>query len=242
MSETTTEQPGFEPVENTPADEPELPLEPEQTEQPAEQPDEKVEPEETPEDADKRMARMAHEMREAKRQARQYRAELQELRGERPPAEPDADLDRRVAEKAEQLTRQKAFVEMCNTIYESGAKEFGKAAWDGEIKELSDITGSYIPPVIIEAAQDAGNPHQILHYLAENPDVYETILNQPIHKTAVQIAKIGAKLNNSKQVSKAPAPISPVAGPGRSSGNLDSMPLDQYMREMNKRDLQRRGY
>jgi hypothetical protein len=248
MSETTTEQQPFDPIENTPEVEPTVQTEPSEPLEEATEPVEKAAEEtdesetEPAEDADKRMARMAHEMREAKKQARQLKAELQQLRGERPPAEPDAELDRKVQERAEQLSRQKVFVDTCNDIYAKGAAEYGKAAWDEEIKELSSMAGQYVPPVIIEAAQDAGNPHQILHYLAENPDEYEVLLNQPVHKTAVQIAKIAAKLHAPKPVSKAPAPIRPVTGPASGPKNLETMPLDQYMREMNQRDRQRRGY
>jgi chromosome segregation ATPase len=179
MSETTTEQQPFDPIENTPEVEPTVQTEPSEPLEEATEPVEKAAEEtdesetEPAEDADKRMARMAHEMREAKKQARQLKAELQQLRGERPPAEPDAELDRKVQERAEQLSRQKVFVDTCNDIYAKGAAEYGKAAWDEEIKELSSMAGQYVPPVIIEAAQDAGNPHQILHYLAENPDEYE---------------------------------------------------------------------
>jgi hypothetical protein len=248
MSETTTEQQPIDPIENTPEVEPTVQTEPSEPLEEATEPVEKAAEEtdesetEPAEDADKRMARMAHEMREAKKQARQLKAELQQLRGERPPAEPDAELDRKVQERAEQLSRQKVFVDTCNDIYAKGAAEYGKAAWDEEIKELSSMAGQYVPPVIIEAAQDAGNPHQILHYLAENPDEYEVLLNQPVHKTAVQIAKIAAKLHAPKPVSKAPAPIRPVTGPASGPKNLETMPLDQYMREMNQRDRQRRGY
>jgi hypothetical protein len=250
MSETTTEQP-FDPIENTPTPEETEPTVQTEAVEPEQEATEPADPETTKtddaeaepaEDADKRMARMAHEMREAKKQARQLKAELQELKGQRPPAEPDAELDRKVQERAEQLSRQKVFVDVCNDIYKQGVDTYGKAAWDSEIKELSSMAGQYVPPVIIEAAQDAGNPHQILHYLAENPDEYEVLLNQPVHKTAVQIAKIAAKLHTPKPVSKAPAPIRPVTGPASGPKNLETMPLDQYMREMNQRDRQRRGY
>jgi len=253
MTEDDIDQPGFEPVDNSPApepsagDQPPAP-EPQPEEQPAEKPaeveSEDKESEEEEETTDKRIARMAHEAREAKRQMRQMRQELEQLKGQRPPPTEDEDLDRRVNERAEQLARQKNFNDMCDKIYKAGAKEFGKEAWDGEIKELAEITGSVVPPVLVEAAYEAGDAHKILHYLSEHTDEYEALLNTPIHRMGAKVTMIANKLaaKPAKQVSKAPPPIQPLQGQSSAELDWDNMPMEQYMRERNRQEMKRRGY
>src|SRR3569833_349892 len=53
---------------------------------------EQQEPEPQEDEAAKRNARLAHEAREAKKLARQYKAELDALKGERPPVPPDEEM------------------------------------------------------------------------------------------------------------------------------------------------------
>ena len=250
MSDTPSD---FEPVEHIPPP-PETPPEtppPEPVPEPEPEPVEKAEPEEEAEEdeGDKRIARLAHEAREAKRLARQLRAELDELKGQRPPAPADEELERRVQERAEALQRQQAFNTTCLSIYEAGAKEYGKPVWDAEIKELAEVSGTHIPPTIIEAAYESGEAHKVIHYLAENVEEYERLLNTPIHRMGSKVALIANKLAApppppaKKAVSKAPPPIKPISSSGNSVDlNWDEMPIDEYMRKRNAEELKRRGY
>lgn len=211
------------------------------------EPQEQQEPEQQPEDdeAAKRLARMAHEAREAKKMARQLKAELDALKGNRPPPPPDEEMERKIEERAKIRAQEQAFADMCNSVYHAGAKAYGKADWDDTIKALSDQTGTVIPPVIVEAAHDAGEAHRILKYFSENPDEYDDVLQLPIHRMGAKVARIASKLESQqqaqRQVSKAPPPIKTVTGSTKAEPNLEDMPMEEFMKLRDKQELQRRG-
>jgi|ERR1044072_6716877 hypothetical protein len=204
----------------------------------------KPEPQPEEDEAAKRQARMAHEAREAKKLVRQLQAELDAIKGNRPPEQPDAELERKIEQRAAQKAREQAFADMCNDVYHKGVKEFGKSEWDDAIKALTDHTGTVIPPVIVEAAHDAGDAHKILKYLYDNPDVYDDVLNMPIHRMGAKIGKIANKLEAqaAKQVSKAPPPPKTVSGTSKSEPSLDEMSMDEYVKYRDKQEWKAKGW
>jgi hypothetical protein len=207
--------------------------------EPQEQPKQDEKPEE--DENAKRLARLAHEAREAKRIARQLKAENDALRGNRQ-EQPDAELERRIEERAAAKAIEKQFTELCNTVYDKGVKELGKSEMDDVVKGLSDHTGTVIPPVLIEAAADAGDAHRVLKYLYDNPDQYDELLNMPIHRMGTKVARIAAKLEaQTRQVSKAPPPIKPISGTSKADKSYDEMSREEYVRVRDQEELKRRG-
>lgn len=205
-----------------------------QEEQPQEQPQE--------DEGAKRLARLAHEAREAKKLARQLKTELDALKEGRPAEPTDAEMERKIEERAKQKAAEKEFVDMCNTIYDQGVKDFGKREWDDTIKALQDQTGTNIPYAIVEAANEAGNAHKIFKYLADNPDIYDDLLHVGVHRMGAKLAKLSSKLEApTKQVSKAPPPIKPVAGATKAEPNWETMPIEEYMKLRDQQELKRRG-
>jgi hypothetical protein len=154
-----------------------------------------------------------------------HEAPQEQPQGQQPAPQPkaltDADIERIVAEretarKAEEHT--KAFNAECAKVADIGGKEFPdfsdalRTLWS--VTEGLDDRGGMTPQAVslIEAAIETEKAHQVLHYLGKNPDEAMKISAMTDAKRGVAIAKIAAKLEAPKPISKAPPPISPVGG------------------------------
>lgn len=134
------------------------------------------------------------------------------------PAESDAEIERRVSERAMQIAQQNRFNEACNTVAESGKQEFKN--WDDIIKNLGLVgaIGQNVAPDFLETAIELKNPHKVLHYLGTNLDEAEKIVKSSPKKMALEMARVEAILNapppapSLPPVSNAPAPVIPVGG------------------------------
>jgi hypothetical protein len=229
--EAARSQPETDPAAPT-GDDPEAPKPPDEGLAPSEDETAKPTPK-TPEneaetDLNKRNARLFHEKRAAERQAKSLREQLARLQGTSPP-DPDADAQHRIEERAAQIATERGYNDRANAIYNQGIKEFPD--FEQSLAGFRDLGG--VSPALVEAAEEAGDAHKIIHYLAKNLDEAERVINLKPHQMGAALSKIGAKLSAvppPKPQSKAPPPIKMVAGRGGGPVDDAHMSIDEYMK------------
>ena len=193
---------------------------------------------------EKRISRLAYEKRTAEKQARELREQLDRLQGKLPALPKDDELDRLVEQRAAELATVKAYNDKANAIYQAGVKDFPD--FETKLGGLRDLGG--ITPQLVEAADEIGDAHKIIHYLARNLDEAEDIVKMPPHRMGAALSKIATKLAAPKPQSKAPAAIRPVSGRTngeqsiedsvRGDGNMG--PIDVWMAKEDERWATRR--
>lgn len=166
-----------------------------------------------------RISEVTREKYEAKRQAEQAAQEAQQLReqiarlqaGEQI-EQPQVDVDTLAQQKAAQLLAEQSFTQACNKVYEQGKSEFQN--FDQALSNLH-MVGINRAFLELTAASDAG--HKLIHHLGSDLDEASRIASLPPLQMARELTKLELELSKpaAKPVSKAPAPISPVAGAGK---------------------------
>jgi hypothetical protein len=176
--------------------------------------------------------------------ARAGQPPAQQQRQEQTPASEDepvtlsrAELQRMVAEQAQQLaptiTEQRAEIERRNGIVKTLAKEWGQEEFDAKASDLdaafeglTDAQGR--PKPATDAIFDADNPKAVIEYLTDpdNADEAESIARLSAARAGMAIAKLELKLKEAAAKAKpkpssAAQPIEAVKGGGVSSGMPD---------------------
>lgn len=212
----------------------------------------------TPDWAQKRINELTAKRYEAERTASQERdarlaAEAQKVellkRLEKEGASPDLtkasetmteeEINKRANAKAIQISQQNEFNKACNSIVETGKKEF--TDWDEAVKNLSLVgaIGANVSPEFLETAIELKSPHKILHYLGSNLEEAEKLIKMPPKRMAMEMARIESAINAPKPVivappapiSAAPAPVIPVGGaakPGTPDINDSSLSSEDW--------------
>jgi hypothetical protein len=114
--------------------------------------------------------------------------------------------------EAKKLIQQEKFDADCNKVFESGATEYGRE-WDSSLRTFQMLGGA--PAEFLEAVTAMDHGHKVLHALGQDPEAAERLLSLPPLRMALELARLEAKVGQAsppKQVSKAPAPITPVGG------------------------------
>jgi hypothetical protein len=196
---------------------------------------------------DRRMARLTAQAREAERQVAAEReqrarieAELRTLKGEPETTETKPDID--IAALARQMVEHERFQESFAKWDEAGVKA------DPEFRDncarLADLGGNQRPD-FAQVLMDLDDSPRVVAELAKDPERAERILHMPSHKMALEIAKIAAKTTApaAPRVSKAPEPVRPLGGPGRTERDpmSDDAPMDVWIKEHDKREAARRA-
>lgn len=202
-----------------------------QATQPEETKAEETAPEKTDDDADDmeaRVRRLHIEAREAKRAAQQAQREADIARGNVQLPKDEAIIAEAQA-LAKQISAQEIWNKECNRIGEAGTKEFKD--FDKVVEGYKTNFNGQVPTQLIEGAIEVmpGQEAKMLHYLGKNLDVAEHILSLSPVKAGAALAKLADKLNAKPAVSKAPAPIKPVAG-----GTTDTNPRQGYYEGMSE--------
>lgn len=159
----------------------------------------------------------------------------------------EVEIERRAELKAVQKAATQRFNEACNKVVENGEKEykdFGEA-----IKNLAMVgaLGQNVSSEFLETAVELNNPHQILHYLGNNPEQASRIIGMPPKKMALEMARIEAQLSKPPAppaVSGAPAPIIPVGGGTKITATaLDdpNIASDDWFKERERQVAERRN-
>jgi hypothetical protein len=155
-----------------------------------------------------------------------------------PPAKAPAEKD--IEARAAQIAAEKEFNKTCDEIWETGKGEYGDFA--SKIENFKKLGG--LPPALIEAAIETGNPHKILYELGANMDEGARVLSLPPLKMAIAVAKLGDKLGKGKALSQADDPITPIKGRRADTSDAvdpDKMPLDKWMAWREKQVSDRKG-
>lgn len=201
-------------------------------------------PDESESEFEKRIARLAYEKRVAEKEQRRLREEVERLRGQREPLPKDEDVQRQVEERAAQIAAENAYNARSNAIYQAGIKEFPD--FEAKLVNLRDIGG--ISPALVEACDEIGDAHKLIHYLARNLDEAEAVVKASPHRMGAMLGKIATKLAAPKPTTKAPPPIQPVTGRANSEVSIEdsvrqenmTMPIDEWMRKEDERWFNRR--
>jgi len=155
-----------------------------------------------------------------------------------PPVKALAEKD--VEVRAAQIAAEKEFNKTCDEIWETGKSEYGD--FGSKIENFKKLGG--LPPALIEAAIETGNPHKILYELGANMDEGARVLSLPPLKMAIAVAKLGDKLGKAKALSQADDPITPIKGRRADTSDAvdpDKMPLDKWMAWREKQVSDRKG-
>ena len=177
-------------------------------------------------------AKIAHEAQAreaAEEEVRALRARYEpgDTNPQQPKVPTQADLDRMIAAKADEVATQRQFVAECNKIAEAGKKEFADdftpalATLWGMI-DGADANGNLNSRAtsLIEAAMEADKPAAVLYHLGKNPGEATRIAALSPAKMGAAVAKLSVTLEKAavvpKPISRAPDPLEPISG---SAGN-----------------------
>lgn len=183
---------------------------------------------------EKRIARLAYQEREARKQAKALQERLDRLEGKSPALPKDAEIEALAEQKAIELAKMKAYNDRANDIYKSGCDKFPD--FPQKLEALKEVGNISVP--FVEAVDDTGDAENILYYLGKNPDEAQRIMDLPPHRMGTALGKLSAKLAAPpppKPQSKAPAPIKPISGKAKAEQTDEQMPIDEYMRREDAR-------
>lgn len=163
----------------------------------------------------KRIGELTRAKYEGLREAEQARAEAQELReqlarvqqGEQ--VQPNGIPATAIQQEARRMLAEQQFNDSCNKVYAKGKAEFPD--FDNAVANLQ-MVGVNREFLEFAAASDAGE--KLLHHLGKDLDEAARISSLPPVLMARELTKLELKLGQTqaKPVSKAPAPINPIAG------------------------------
>lgn len=219
----------------TPSEEP--PKDPTPPEAPPEEPTEEVD---AAAEEQARTARLARELREQKRRARQFELEAQALRGQRQ-EQPNEAMEREIAQRAAAMAQQQQINQKANNIYAEGCREYGRTEFDDSVKHMNETFGQ-LTPIVIDTLTDIENAPKLIQHLADNPDIADTLAGLPPHKLGAALAREASKLARPKPPSKAPPPIRPISTTSTAEveTDLEKMSMEDLAKLWDKRDFQKR--
>ena len=143
-----------------------------------------------------RIAKLARDNRELKRRLREKELEAAAAQGD---------------QNAASAVAQQAHAKKTGAIIDAGRDEFGVKAFDQASQAVADDFGPAVG-LFIEALHELPDSHKVIMHLAANPDIAEAIAVMPPHRMGAALAREAAKLApKPKAISKAPAPIKPIA-------------------------------
>lgn len=180
---------------------------------------------------------------EAERRAAAAETLIQRMGEPASQAAASLDLERLVAERVQAVSAMNEFTARSNAIHQAGVEAYPD--FQERVEELQ-AHGVLTPddPTFLAAVLQADAPEKVLHHLGGDPATALRLSRLPPFKLAAEVAKLSVKLTQpgARPVSAAPAPINPIGGAGarRFDPSDEAVPIDQWMREMDKRDAARR--
>jgi hypothetical protein len=160
----------------------------------------------------RRIDQLTREKHEEKRQREALEAQLRQLQPQTEHQPGQQMTPDQIRAEAKRLIQQEKFDEACNSVFDAGKKEFS-AEWDSSLRTFQMLGGA--PAEFLEAVTSMDHGHKVLHALGQDPEAAERVLSLPPLRMALELARLEAKVAQAsppKQVSKAPAPITPVGG------------------------------
>jgi hypothetical protein len=136
------------------------------------------------------------------------------------------DVDRLVAQRAQEIVRETAFNDKCNEVYSSGKSEFSD--FDDTLGNFRMLGG--LTPDLIEAVTQLPDAHKVLYALGQNMDEAARVLSLPPVPMAMALARLSMSGPKSKPVSNAPPPIRPIDGTPRGQVDPQDMSIEEWMK------------
>jgi hypothetical protein len=186
----------------------------------------------------KRISEITAARRAAEQRAEQAEAEVARLRaGQQQPIDgqqtqkPDQSVDQLARAYAERMVRdqreQDTMKSRIDAINEAGAKEFG----DDFEKSVQNLNMAGIGgPEFLKVLTSIDGPEKVVTWLGKSENLNEAMRLASLDplQMGIEMMKLSSKAAKalSKQISKAPAPISPVDGSGSSSDGAAPDPSD----------------
>lgn len=154
------------------------------------------------------------------------------------------ELQRLVREEGARVATEQSFNARCNEAVSTGRaahSDFDKVV----LQDLTSISPTFdqrtgrpvLPTPFIEAALETGNAPEVLYALGQDANEATRIMSLSPIKQAIEVAKFASKLEAKKeeepdkQVSKAPAPITPRAGARRATPAFTEYDTDNFSTE-----------
>lgn len=198
-------------------------------------------PGEDHEDDTKRAARLAQELRAARRRARVLEAEAQALRGERQLSH-DESVEVEVNRRMATAQQQDAVQERSRAILQEGRSAYGNS-FDDALRDLASGMTQDHYLAMTDAVLEVPDAHKLVMHLANNPDIADRIAGMTPTRMGVALANEAAKLAKPKPkpVSKATPPITPVKT-APVGGGADTSDEDAWFAKEQERFIKRMGY
>ena len=173
-------------------------------------------------DADKAAKALQRRVDRLTREKYQLRAENEQLRA--PPRQKeegqpltDDDVETRAQAIARERSELKEFNDRCNDVFDKGtkaSKQFSDAlkAVGEEIGSAFDEKGK--PSSVMSAILDADEPHKLIIYLADKPELAAELADLTPSRQIRRVAQIEKEMSDAAkpQQSAAPKPVQPVRG------------------------------
>lgn len=205
--------------------------------------------------AERRIHRLAEQKATARAEADYLERQTAELKArlakyETPteaPAEKPVDPYVLAEQIAARRIQQETFGRAADALVAKGHDAYTPAEFDGAVRRLQGLGAIFAdggePSDVLSAVLECDAPHEVLFHLGAHPDVAEDMVAMSPRALIRAMAKLEAKLvaAPAKPVSKAPAPVRPVSGTGRSSEPIsDRDDISTWMRKREKQLQARR--
>lgn len=219
---------------------PEATTKPEATPAPTPTTPEAPKPAPTKDWKDDRIAKLTHDLNEARRAAAAP-PPVQK------PGESEADFNARVdaaaSAKATQIAAQADWDRQCNAVADAGRKEFPD--FNERLGRIQATVNGQDPAEVatynevISAAIETGQGHKVLYALGADPAEYQRLMKLNPVKRAMEIGAMSQRLVNDKEPSGAPKPITPIGSSGEHYEGIKpddptrgtKLPLKEWMKQ-----------
>lgn len=135
----------------------------------------------------------------------------------------------RDSQQAKSQENQRSMLEKTEKLYLEAAKLPG---FDRDDFEQLSLT-----PVIAQTLLDSDVAPKLMAYMTSNPEEVERISTLSPARQAAELGKLEMKLSSAPvKTTKTPAPITPVGGGGKSSRDLGTLSMDDYIAQRNKQN------
>lgn len=156
----------------------------------------------------------------------------------------EEEVDRRARTRAEEIAHQAVLTKACNDLFAKGVETHK----DGFVEARDSLVNAFgdtleARPDFLEALTELPNGHEVFFALAKDLDHAAEVLSLPSAKMGLRLAQLSADVGKTKprQLSNAPAPITPVRGAAHAQLDIDDpdLPIEEFMKRRNKADTLR---
>jgi len=160
---------------------------------------------------------------------------------EDPPPLTEDDIEQRAQQIAAQRVRQDTVTNQANRFVEDGRKAYKD--FDAAVRTVAeeaggllDADGNLRPLAAAIFDAEKRKPHEIIKYLADNPELAAELGSMPPIRQIRRIAQIEIEMGQAStpKPSGAPKPVTPVKGSGSISDEPDPKDSERWIKWRNK--------